>query len=410
MNNKASVKTNGWNFILLVILSCIALVLTLDSLWNHYNRPERSNNTNNIKNTVLSHFIENPDLNLPALNQQLLQISPAISVQTVDTELSTTSVDTTNVFEEIKVESSHYLLLNHTKLNQALLIGPIVKPHSNFQWIGTLGFYVVISLFLFAWLRPILTGLNRLSRAAHTFSQHPKQQFESVNAPFPVDNLAESFNDMAKKIGQLFSVQQDLTNGLSHELRTPLARCKFALASLEKESPDNLMVASIHQDVQEMERIVEGILTYARLDNIDTVGSLEDCDLEAIINDVINNHHIPDHLTIKTQIDLKHSRCNADLMYLAISNIFGNALRYANKEITVSSRMRNDKTVISIEDDGQGIPEDKIDNVTKAFQKGSDSIGFGLGMALSLKVLSIHNGELEIESPPSGGCIIKLAW
>ena len=111
-----------------------------------------------------------------------------------------------------------------------------------------------------------------------------------------------------------------------------------------------------------------------------------------------------------THIDLDRKA-----MPYAMRNLMRNAFKYANKEIRVSAELLDGKILIHVDDDGIGIPEAERDHVFSAFTRLDRSRdratgGYGLGLAITRRVLELHGGQARADASPLGGARFTLIW
>jgi K+-sensing histidine kinase KdpD len=97
---------------------------------------------------------------------------------------------------------------------------------------------------------------------------------------------------------------------------------------------------------------------------------------------------------------------------IAIKNLIENAFKYSPKNslIVVEGKTLNNEVVVSVVDQGDGIPEEQLKKITKAFVRipGSKESGFGLGLSICNKVMVAHGGSLKIKNSDSGGACFSL--
>jgi signal transduction histidine kinase len=93
-----------------------------------------------------------------------------------------------------------------------------------------------------------------------------------------------------------------------------------------------------------------------------------------------------------------------------IANLLSNALRHTRQggSIRVEGRMSGGQAVVTVTDDGEGVPPELLPHVFERFVKGAGSPGSGLGLAIAHDIVTAHGGKLEIESQLGTGTVVRL--
>lgn len=237
--------------------------------------------------------------------------------------------------------------------------------------------------------------------------------------------LGDAFNRMADHIQRLVGVQREMIHGVSHELRTPVARIRFGVQMIEDcEDPDMLrsQLSAIDTDIQELDELIDEILTYARLEQGGPIMAVQRTDIVETVEQVVREQQStrPD-LTINASIP-ENGRENpwaeAEPRYIhrAIQNLVGNATRYASTNVLVECYFDDQTMRIDVQDDGAGIPEEDWDKVFTAFARLDDSRtrksgGYGLGLSIVRRILYWHGGQAFVgRSEKLGGACFTLVW
>lgn len=270
--------------------------------------------------------------------------------------------------------------------------------------IGTsLLLFIVSSLFL----RIQARSIKQLAEAAEDFGK-------GVDTPFKPYGSAEvrkagiAFTKMKERIKIQMSERTQMLAGVSHDLRTPLTRMKLQLA-MESDDADN---RAFLDDVNEMEQMLNGYLSFARGEGVEESKYV---DMKELVGGIINKYNQV-NVYISYQTDDKkaivHGREQA--LKRAITNIISNALYYG-KNVAVKMQTEHRKLKILIDDDGPGIPKEKREDVFKAFyriegSRNKKTGGVGLGLSIAKDIVVSHGGTIELSDSDLGGLrvIIKL--
>jgi len=269
--------------------------------------------------------------------------------------------------------------------------------------VGTsLVLFAVASIFMRNQVRPI----TRLAHAADQFGKGRDQEekFKPEGAQ-EVRQAASAFNVMRERLRRQMRQRTDMLSGVSHDLRTPITRMRLQLAML----PDSEAVAELRDDVAEMERMIEGYLTFARGEG-DEAGA--DVDLGAMVEDIVagwrrNNVKVDCHVEGTLEAWLR-----PDAIRRAIENLIANARRYS-ANIWVRAGRRGDAIEVTVDDDGPGIPEAHREDVFRPFyrldeSRNPDTGGTGLGLAIARDLVRGHGGDITLEDSPHGGLRARI--
>ena len=306
-------------------------------------------------------------------------------------------------------------------LDVAIQIGPVASREASenilMQLIPPL-FYLSIFVFVGLWLRPLLRDLNLITNSARDFAEDYRQPVKTLDKTTSLRDLAANFDDMSSRIRGLIQGQKELTSALSHEMRTPLARIRFAMAVIGDKNRADIgeELESIEQDVQEIDQLIGTMLDYARLDHPDREMNWQLTPVDEWLERTAGKCRIQSHeLRVENDLPSQMVRMDPHLMELALSNLLVNACRYARKLVRL--RFTTDDTcyLLSVEDDGQGIPAADREAVFKAFtrldnSRNRETGGYGLGLAIVARIAALHGGCALAEQSDLGGARMVVAW
>jgi len=277
--------------------------------------------------------------------------------------------------------------------------------------------YLLLAAFLALWARPIWRDIAQLKRMAKEIANGNLNVTTQVNKHSPTAIVVQTFHEMASRISRLLSEQKQLVNAVSHELRTPLSRLRFSLAIMENVQPQQ--VKEITTDLQEMENLVDEMLSYARIETLEQEASKTDVNISELLTNLIEKHQRSTSKQITLSLADKNMICccNGFLIERASQNLLSNAIRYASNNIAITVAFKNNQLQITVEDDGCGISLADKDNVFNAFtrldksrEKSSDNQqgGFGLGLAIVKRIMDWHKGNCIVEDSRLGGAKFTL--
>jgi two-component system sensor histidine kinase RstB len=309
----------------------------------------------------------------------------------------------------------------------ALKLGPIdeFNPYSfrAIFVIVTIG-VLLIGLGVYWVVNTFETRLRKLEQATSRLSQGHLNARVNSSGDDPVGRLGRSFNKMAEHIQRLISIQREMVRAVSHELRTPVARIRFGAQIIEDSVMDDPFVskqlAGMDADIQELDELIDEILTYARLEEGGPILDFQKVNVAEVAEQVVGEARPPAHVTVTYEgadpDNFPFSEVEPRYVHRAIQNLVGNAGRYARSRVKVTCSVADDICRVDVEDDGPGIPEEDWDRVFSAFARLDDSRtrasgGYGLGLSIVRRIMYWHSGRAKVDrSPEFGGARFSLIW
>lgn len=322
-------------------------------------------------------------------------------------------------------EMSMHIYMRSSDQVMAMVL-PVQNANAGQSWLNillTLLFYFVVIVVLLAWLYPLIKRLISLQR---TTKKLGRGDLSSRIEPSPFSYIGEiesEFNRMAAQIQNLVDDNQLLSRAVSHNLKTPITRLRMGVDVLEEETDRSAMdsyIVRINRDLDEMQSLVETLLQYSSLDEFNLNLQTKNIDLNQYIPKLVDAIDAPGVL-ISTRLPGHSLVLSTDPRYLSmqINNLLSNAVQYADSQVLVTVEAINDagqssKIVITVEDDGDGIPEAERGNVIKPFWRGEHSgsaRGHGMGLAIVSRIADWLKAELLIARSSSlGGASIELSF
>ncbi len=280
------------------------------------------------------------------------------------------------------------------------------NPHQLLVYMLATG--ALMTLVAFFFLRNQLRPIRRLAQAAEAFGKGRAVPYRLAGAT-EVRAAGAAFLDMRARIERQMEQRTQMLSGVSHDLRTPLTRLKLGLAMLG-EGED---VAALERDVEDMRRMLDGFLAFARSDAQE--GEAELVDPAELARRVVEDAgRIGGNVTFAGTEGRGKALWRAGAIRRALDNLVGNAVTYGRRaEVSVTVL---DKSVrFTVEDDGPGIPEDRRDEALKPFTRlvpgrnQDQGTGVGLGLAITADIARSHGGSLRLgKSERLGGLKAEL--
>ena len=328
--------------------------------------------------------------------------------------------------DNTSVENSSIRVLAPTELQDTVVdLGPI--PLFNWFPLNLIISITLISMFLislgvYALIFPLERKLQLIQSGITKVREGKLNTKVKVVGEDEIAHLAATFNSMTEHIRRLIESQRELTRAVSHELRTPVARIRFAVDMLaDTDDYDDRMSQRdyIDQDIESLNGLIDEILTYAKLEEGSPKMDWEDVDLQELVSQIARETNaLGKPVTVKVGNMQKGAFAQADRRYLhrVLQNLAGNATRYAESTIIISAGLEKNEAFISVEDDGQGIPEKDREKVFIPFARLDDSRtrasgGYGLGLSIVSRIAFWFNGRMSVdESPTLGGARFIMKW
>jgi len=271
------------------------------------------------------------------------------------------------------------------------------NSHIFFMWM--LGTSLVLLGVAVAFLRNQIRPILKLAAAAEDFGKGREIDFRPHGAR-EVRQAAYAFFEMKRRIERAMEQRTAMLNGVSHDLRTILTRFKLSLALLE-EGPET---EALIKDVQEMQRMLEAYLAFARGDAGEPATPT---DIGAMLEDLKADAERHGHTT-EISISGEHTvTVRADALKRCLFNLVSNAQRYGD---SIASEAACDKRFLTynVDDDGPGIRPEQREEVFRPFfrldeARNQDEGGTGLGLAIARDIARSHGGEIMLSQSPKGG-------
>jgi two-component system osmolarity sensor histidine kinase EnvZ len=259
---------------------------------------------------------------------------------------------------------------------------------------------VIISLiFLKNQTRPI----TNLARAAERFGKGEDVEEFKPSGALEIRQAGHEFDKMRKRILRHLNQRTEMLSGISHDLRTPLTRMKLQIAFIK----DKDIATKLAEDINEMEKMLN---EYLQFTSSSYVEKDEMFNLSELIEEIVikyNNENIQKELLPRIYINGRKNLINR-----CLNNIIDNALKYGNK-VQIKLGKENTNILITIDDDGSGIPKKEYVNVFKPFYKidkgrAESKSSVGLGLSIASDIIRSHGGNIVLEKSKMEGLSVKI--
>ncbi len=268
-----------------------------------------------------------------------------------------------------------------------------------------------------------LSPVDYIIRTIHQITaENLKLRIRLPDTRDEIRRLAETFNDMLARLDNTFSSQKQFIQDVSHELKTPLTILKGELdVTLKKirsqKEYESVLISSL-EEIDKISRIVENLLTLARLDDKDIRLDIRPLDLNMLLATILNDIKIlGEQKNINIDFiprDNMKIEADKDQIRRALLNLLDNAVKYTPPNGSVGLQVIRDGNFakIKINDTGGGIPESELPRIFDRFyrvDKSRSSDGFGLGLSIAKSIVEVHHGKIEVESKPGLGATFTVS-
>ena len=220
-----------------------------------------------------------------------------------------------------------------------------------------------------------------------------------------LDDLIRTLNEMLDRIDSAFRSEKSFVNSASHELNNPLTaiqgECEI---SLMKERSTTEYIESLQRISTESKRLsmlIKHLLFLSRQEEDILKNAREEIDLEFLLQDISIDNPRMNFSCALSEKDGCFVNANFYLLKVALKNLVDNACKYSEGVVNVSLVVDHGKTMVEITDRGIGIPADEIQHIFQSFYRASNTRDFegqGIGLSLSMKILSVYGGKITIDS------------
>ena len=236
-----------------------------------------------------------------------------------------------------------------------------------------------------------------------------------------LNQLSVSYNKMLERLSDAFEIQRQFTANAAHELRTPLSLMQVQLDLYNStRHPDNDAdtLQTIKMVTEQNGRLSKMVKTLLDMSELQTVGQDDKIMVDALVDEVLADL---DPLAQEKNIKLtgkykKITMVGSDiLIYRLVYNLVENAIKYNHSggQVTVTAYRKEKHVYLSVEDTGNGIPEELRERVFEPFfrvdkSRSRELGGVGLGLALVREIVRVHDGSITVRSNPSGGTVFDV--
>lgn len=292
---------------------------------------------------------------------------------------------------------------------------PIKRITSSSARVFTLWMFLtalITSIISIVFLKNQIRSIRYLSFSAEKFGRGQDVPNFKPTGSREIRSVAISFIKMKERIVRQITQRTDMLSAVSHDLRTPLTRMKLQLEMMDKSDE----ATELKCDISDMEKLVDEYLDFVRGDDKEKTHLVK---IKDFLQEKIINYYDKMDKKITYEINIQDDlRVFVKKLALkrALINLVDNAFNYGDKVDIIVSESKNN-VIITIDDNGPGIPESERSNVFKPFyridnsrnlDKKLPSGGSGLGLAIAMDAITSQGGRIRLSDSPSGGLRVLI--
>ncbi len=264
--------------------------------------------------------------------------------------------------------------------------------------------------------RVVVGPLQQLKNRAHELSRRQFNGKLTIHTGDEVEELAETFNEMAGRLAEYDRSQKEFFQKASHELKTPLMSIqgyaeaiKDGIITDDEEKDQGLEI--VIKESRRMKSLVDQIIYLSKMETLNESYNFKQVSLDDAVKDAADAVHslaLENKIVVEINIDEENHTINGDpeKLHRLLLNLLSNALNYARSKVTLT--LEGKRLIVS--DDGAGFESKDLDRVFDPFFNKSKSGGSGLGLAISKAIVEKHNGAITVGNNPGGGARIEVSF
>lgn len=295
------------------------------------------------------------------------------------------------------------------------------------MFFGGIGFLLLAILFGRILAQRVFYPVTRITKEVKRISaSNLHNRLPEVKNSPELSDLTATFNDMLDRLETSFEIQANFINNASHELKTPIttiiAESEIMLLKERNKEEYIQSLENIYNQASKLGNLTESLLKltqtgYDGQKQVQDIARIDEVLLE--VKSDIDKIYPDNRVIVKLNFAPQDSSlllipCNRPLLELAINNIITNGVKYSdNNEVFVVLSADKEVIKITINDIGIGIPPEDIPHLYEPFFRGKIAtkyIGYGLGLPLAMKIIRMHDGELQVQSEQNKGTIVTILF
>lgn len=272
--------------------------------------------------------------------------------------------------------------------------------------IGLMGLAIVLIVAFM--IRQLAQPLRRLAASAERLGRGEDVPALAEAGPSEVRSAIRAFNDMQARLTRFVNDRTRMLAAISHDLRTPITSLRLRAEFIEDEENRDKIIETL----EEMSQMTEATLAFARDE-----ASREEAkptDLGGLLESLAGDQQDLGHRASVATSERLVVTCRTVSLKRAFRNLIENGIRYG-EAVDIDVKREGKEAVVTISDQGPGIPEEKLSDVFEPFvrleeSRSEETGGIGLGLAITRSIIHAHGGTIELKNGAAGGlkAIVRL--
>jgi signal transduction histidine kinase len=272
--------------------------------------------------------------------------------------------------------------------------------------------------------KELLKPVAQMIREVNEISSHNlSNRLRTGDTQDELNQLSSTFNNLLDRLQEYFTAQRRFISNASHELSTPLTSISSQLeVTLQRDrSTDEYrqVMLSVQEDVVQMRQLTKSLLEIAKTGSEGSI-ELNDVRIDEVLFKVMGdikkiNASYNVELNYDDSAEVENNFLvfgNADLLYISIRNLVENGCKYSSDQTSrVNLSFANKSAIIDVKNIGEPIRKEDMEKIFQPFYRSADATGtqgFGLGLALSQRIVALHKGRLYLKSSDATGTVFTI--
>ncbi|HRG21457.1 MAG TPA: ATP-binding protein [Saprospiraceae bacterium] len=271
-------------------------------------------------------------------------------------------------------------------------------------------------------LKPISNVINQVKTIS---VNNLNQRVNEGNKKDEIAQMAITFNQMLQRLEDAFILQREFVANAAHELRTPftvmVTELDYTLMQERDKEKYKAVIKSLSEELKKLSKLSNGLLDLAR---ISFEKSPADFKLIRMDELLIETYHSALQLRPHSQIELNLDQMpeneqqlliygNEQLLSISFNNLIDNACKFSeNNGVKIGLHIEDTRLHIDFKDQGTGIHTKDLDKIFQPFYRGQNSqyiAGYGIGLALTKKIVELHDGTVNVVSVLGKGSTFRIS-
>lgn len=270
--------------------------------------------------------------------------------------------------------------------------------------IWVVGAILIVSILITPFVIFHTRSIRKIAKAANKFGRGMDVPGFKPSGSSEIREAASAMITMKERLNRYNKTRTDMLNAVGHDLKTPLTRMRLAVET-DSATKENLL-----HDIDRMSEMVNGYLSFARGEMPEIEQAVE---LPAMLTRIARDAAPKKKIVLDFPDEPAQFYARPSALTSAFTNIIENAARYANKTLKISEQDTPDSVIVTIEDDGIGIPDDKKAMALQPFVRLDESRsestgGTGLGLSIAQTAIENHGGQIFLENSDLGGLKVRV--